>query len=192
MNWQVIPNDKIGERVFSLLLHAKREIYIVTAKASNFYVPEKLLRDPKSNKFVRVSMILENVLQRGIRIGFILSGYPIPTFLAQLAREYKGAFFCFYCYKNHQKFVLDPESERLVVTSANWTGAGMGFKSSGSKNRELAIYYERENGIISHCKDEFFAIASGQLCKGCAKLNKKSRKSVSKVLCHGIKRTRRK
>lgn len=111
--------------------------------------------------------LARDLVERGTRVAFLVSGCPSRPFMETLrafpAVVSKATWRI--CPRNHMKIVLIDE-KRLYVGSANLTGAGLGMKGASKRNFELG-FLTGDRALVRRVLEMTGAIMERKPCAKC-------------------------
>lgn len=157
-----IADAKHYDVVLTKAASVKKSIWIGTADIKDLHVKSKNSSEP----FLAV---LAELLKRGVEIRLIHAKEPGPVFREEfdrypiLAKRLERVL----CPRVHFKMMIF-DFEEVYIGSANLTGAGIGMKSSKTRNFEAGILTD-EPGLLDAAINHFDGVWAGFRCKGCTR-----------------------
>lgn len=161
---RLVVDEELFGALRELLDSARREVAIATANLKNLHLP-------RGRRWVSILEVFAALVDRGVTIRLLAARDPSGPFAEALeghvALFREGRFDLRICPRNHGKAVL-VDGERLILASANLTGAGLGGKSATRRNFEAGILSD-DPGIVGPLARHFESIWSGERCGGCGR-----------------------
>lgn len=155
-----IRDEEHYSKVIEKVASVKKSLWIGTADIKDLHV--KVGED--SEPFLAV---LAKLLKKGVEVRLIHAKEPGPIFREEfdcypiLAKRLERAL----CPRVHFKMMIF-DFDEVYVGSANLTGAGIGMKSSKTRNFEAGILTD-EPGFLDAAIEHFDSVWAGFRCKDC-------------------------
>lgn len=141
------------------ILEAEHSLRLATATLKNFRIATGRRR---SQSLVTT---LVKLARKGVDVRLLHAGIPSGDFRAEIEDIEPETFGVRRCVRVHFKAIVI-DSKRLVMGSANLTGAGVGLKSARRRNFELAAEID-DAAAVDRVSELFDAIWDGTLCQTC-------------------------
>lgn len=160
---ELIVNEQIHEKCIKKIVpETRRFLWIATADLKDMHVEKK-------GKYVPFLSVLNELAMSGVEIRLLHAKEPGPRFREDFDR-YPGLiesdrFERALCPRVHFKAIIS-DGKRVCAGSANLTGAGMGPRSPGKRNFEMAFVSD-DSEIINRVMDQFDSIFIGRECARC-------------------------
>jgi len=145
-------------------LEARCSVWIATAN-----LKEMLIRGP-GGSYRSVLEHFDRMAGRGVDLRILHGALPSRAFRAsfdRFERLVQGGLELRLCPRVHLKAVV-VDGELLYLGSANWTGAGLGAKSSARRNFELGLVTS-DPLLLDQVQAIYDQIWRGQECAGCGR-----------------------
>lgn len=155
---QYIADEAHFREVLSRVPNVKRSLWIGTADIKDLYVEDRPFLG-----------LLANLISRGREVRLIHAKEPGPNFREDfdhypvLFRGLERAL----CPRVHFKIIVF-DCEVAYIGSANLTGAGIGMKSTRTRNFEAGILTD-EPELVQGAINQFDSVWAGFRCKGCGR-----------------------
>jgi phosphatidylserine/phosphatidylglycerophosphate/cardiolipin synthase-like enzyme len=170
---RVIGGRAHYDEVVQAAIGAHTSVWIATAN-----LKELMISDHRAKPGVRrrlgggtyrsVLAALAELVARGVEIRFLHAERPSRPFRAELARHPElraPSMEMRVCPRVHMKAVI-VDGALLYLGSANWTGAGLGVRGTGSRNFELGIVTD-DALLLDQVQALYERVWSGGECAGC-------------------------
>lgn len=158
--FKYIADAQHYNEVLSRVDSVRKSLWIGTADIKDLHVKAGSSSEP----FLGV---LAGLLERGIEVRLIHAKEPGPIFREEfdrypiLAKRLERAL----CPRVHFKMMIF-DLDEVYLGSANLTGAGIGMKSSKTRNFEAGILSD-EPGLLDAAINHFDSVWAGFRCKDC-------------------------
>ncbi len=160
---QLLTLEDLHEQVIQQgLLRAIRTVWIATADLKDMHVPGGRRYEPILAEFDRMAT-------RGVRFRVIHADLPSRPFrdtLDRFPRLTASALELQVCPRSHWKMVV-VDGAFAYLGSANFTGAGLGARSTRRRNLELGVA-SREPAFVRQLADLFDRFWMGDHCNDCS------------------------
>jgi phosphatidylserine/phosphatidylglycerophosphate/cardiolipin synthase-like enzyme len=147
------------------ILQARRSVWIATANVKELFVEQ-----PGSRRgFGSVLASFDRLAEAGVELRLLHAELPSRRFRAAFDRRprlVRGGLAMKHCPRVHLKAVII-DGARLYVGSANFTGAGLGYKGEDKRNFELGFVTE-DFALLDHVQAIFQELWDGAPCRRCA------------------------
>lgn len=143
------------------LLEARSLVWIATADLKDMHV-----RD--GQRFSPILKVFDAMSARGVSFRIVHSALPSRSFCATLEdypRLTGGALELQICPRSHWKMVI-VDSRFAYCGSANFTGAGLGAKSTDKRNLEIGVV-TTDRALVSELQEMFDRFWIGEHCDTC-------------------------
>lgn len=167
------------EAVIDRIRAAKRSVWIATANLKDLWVKSSAVRSARGpdgpsagrrERYVTMLSVLDALATRGVDLRILHATLPSMAFrdsFDSFARLVQGGLELRMCPRVHFKVVI-VDGLSLYLGSANWTGAGLGLKTTGRRNFELGISTE-DLDLLDHVQALYQHIWSGHCCAECGR-----------------------
>lgn len=155
---EYIANEAHFKKVIERVPNVKKSLWIGTADIKDLYVGER--------PFLGV---LADLIRKGREVRLIHAKEPGPNFREDFDR-YPVLFTGLervLCPRVHFK-ILVFDCKVAYIGSANLTGAGLGMKSTRTRNFEAGILTD-DPALVDAAMDQFDAVWAGFKCKDCGR-----------------------
>ena len=159
-----IQDEDHYKKVIEKVASVKKSLWIGTADIKDLHVKVGNSSEP-------FLTILEELLKRGVEVRLIHAKEPGPIFREEfdrypiLSKRLERAL----CPRVHFKMMIF-DLDEVYVGSANLTGAGIGMKSSKTRNFEAGIMTD-EPSLLDAAIEHFDSVWAGFRCKDCSRKN---------------------
>ena len=154
------------DTVVGAVRKAKRSVWIATANLKELMVEAGRLG--RRSRYASVLGEFDRLAAAGVDLRILHASLPsrpfrdrFDTFPALVA----GGIDLRMCPRVHLKTVII-DAEIAYVGSANWTGAGLGAKSTGRRNFELG-FITTDELLLDELQELYTTIWSGAACANC-------------------------
>jgi len=156
----VTDREIYDEVICGAIPKARRLLWLATADLKDLHVH-------KQGRMVPFLEILSDLVRGNVEIRLLHAKEPGPIFRRDFDRYPKLAkgLERMLCPRVHLKCAV-VDGEYAYTGSANFTGAGVGAKSTKRRNFEAGIITDDE-AIVSRIMDQFDAIWRGSHCRDC-------------------------
>ncbi len=158
---EFITDTEIYERVIlEKIPAAKKFLWIATSDIKDLHVK-------KGRSMVPFLEVLSDLLDKNVLIRLMHAKEPGPNFRKDFDRypNVVSGLERLLCPRVHFKSVII-DGTFIYTGSANLTGAGMGAKSSTTRNFEAGIISD-DRVLVSHVMKQFDSVWMGLQCKKC-------------------------
>ena len=159
----IVDADTLHEVVVTeRLLNAQRNVWIATADLKDMHI-----RNGKH--FVPILSVFNAMAERGVAFRIIHAKLPSRSFRKTLERHPRltsGGLELQICSRSHWKMVIVDECF-AYLGSANFTGAGIGARSSRKRNFELGVA-SSDADFVAQLMSRFDTFWMGSFCADCA------------------------
>ncbi len=155
---QYISDEAHFKEIIARVPQVKRSLWIGTADIKDLYVEERPFLG-----------ILADLIRKGKEVRLIHAKGPGPNFREDFDR-YPVLFSGLeraLCPRVHFKIIVF-DCQTAYIGSANLTGAGIGMKSTRTRNFEAGIVTD-EPDLVEAAMDQFDAVWAGFQCKDCGR-----------------------
>ena len=153
-----IADEDHFKEIIALVPKVKRSIWIGTADIKDLYVEDRPFLG-----------ILADLIKKGKEVRLIHAKEPGPNFREDFD-QYPILFTGLeraLCPRVHFKIIVF-DGQAAYIGSANLTGAGIGMKSTRTRNFEAGILTD-EPGLVDAAMNQFDAVWAGFKCKDCGR-----------------------
>ncbi len=165
---RAVPLRLIGgrghyERVIEEVLHAQVSVWIATANLKSLMV-----EGTRGRRYESMLSVLASLARRGVELRILHAELPSRPFREAFDEEpdlLEGGLELRLCPRVHFKAVI-VDGRFLYLGSANWTGAGLGVRSSKKRNFELGVVTEDEQ-MLDDVQAYYETIWRGGACGDC-------------------------
>ena len=157
-----IQNEEHYSEVISRIAKVHNTLWIGTADIKDVYVKQDGDAIPLLGQ-------IAGLLKRGVGVRLIHAKEPGPNFRADFDRfpALRTGLERVLCPRVHFKCVL-VDGRLAYFGSANFTGAGMGAKSSLRRNFENGVWTD-DPALIRAQEEQFDAVWRGEHCRRCGR-----------------------
>ncbi|MFC1555622.1 phosphatidylserine/phosphatidylglycerophosphate/cardiolipin synthase family protein [candidate division KSB1 bacterium] len=155
--------DLYIEIIENYLLNANKDVWIATANLKDMRIKYK-------GKFVSIVKVFSELVFRNVSIRLLHSSNPSKAYMSSLKRstlEKQKNFNRIQCPRVHFKTVIIDHAV-MYTGSANFTGAGLGYKSEKNRNFETGLLIT-DPVMIRNVEALFEKIWTGSYCIGCGR-----------------------
>ena len=155
---QYIADEAHFKEVIARVPKVKKSLWIGTADIKDLYVEDRPFLG-----------LLADLIQKGREVRLIHAKEPGPNFREDFDR-YPVLFTGLervLCPRVHFKLIIFDHS-LAYIGSANLTGAGLGMKSTRTRNFEAGILTD-EPALAEAAMDQFDAVWAGFRCRNCGR-----------------------
>jgi phosphatidylserine/phosphatidylglycerophosphate/cardiolipin synthase-like enzyme len=161
------------EQVIGAVLQAERSVWIATANLKDLMVEDARAvpgrrRRAGGKGYRSVLQRFDELARAGVELRILHASLPSRPFRDSFDAHpllVGGALQLRMCARLHLKTVI-VDGRLLYLGSANWTGAGLGVKSSARRNFELGILSEDEL-LLDQVQALYQHIWQGSACVDC-------------------------
>jgi phosphatidylserine/phosphatidylglycerophosphate/cardiolipin synthase-like enzyme len=157
---QYIANYEHYDLVISKVISVKKTLWIGTADIKDVYIKQG--RD--ATPFLK---LLADLIRRGVEVRLIHAKEPGSNFRADFDK-YPALFDGLeraLCPRVHFKLIIF-DCETAYIGSANLTGAGIGMKSTDTRNFETGIL-TTDPTLVANAVEQFDTVWRGAFCQRC-------------------------
>ena len=156
-----IADEDHFKEIIALVPKIKRSIWIGTADIKDLYVEDR--------PFLGILADLIDLIKKGKEVRLIHAKEPGPNFREDFD-QYPVLFTGLeraLCPRVHFKIIVF-DSKVAYIGSANLTGAGIGMKSTRTRNFEAGILTD-DPALVEAAMNQFDAVWAGFKCKDCGR-----------------------
>jgi phosphatidylserine/phosphatidylglycerophosphate/cardiolipin synthase-like enzyme len=160
------------DEVVAAVLAAHTSVWVATANLKELMIEDHRAR-PGARRSVRktryrsILAALAEMAGRGVELRILHAERPSGPFRAELAQHpgLAQGLEMRVCPRVHMKVVI-VDGALMYLGSANWTGAGLGVRSSGRRNFELGIVTD-DGPLLDQVQGMYDHLWRGGGCAGC-------------------------
>lgn len=160
---ELLEGEALHRRVvLDTLLEASRYVWLATANLKDMHIAMA------RQKYVPVIEFFENMAAKGVSFRVVHADRPSGPFretLSRFPRLSSGAMELQHCPRSHWKMAV-ADGTTAYIGSANFTGAGLGCRSSKRRNLEIGLL-TTDPAWVKKIAGLFDTFWIGGYCNGC-------------------------
>ena len=159
----ILNDSHLSDVLLPAIEKSRHRLFIATANLKDVHLPSKQRRG-KARSLIE---LLKKKAKGGVEIRILHSGVPSVPVLERLRKGLPENLTMRRCPRVHAKAII-VDGRYMYLGSANFTGAGLGAKSSRRRNFEAGIWTD-DLSLIDPVADMLEEVWTGALCDDCGR-----------------------